>query len=549
MINLPIVHDKIGIRLVGYGEGEPGWITTGSRRDANRSSVGGGRADIAIEPGAGWRIDISGLAQRIHVDDSQYVYGAGTLIRPDQRPEPHVAEIAHGAVRVSGLIGAVQLEALSGYTWHHLGSALDATVGAAALAAALGVQTPLTYNDDRQFRVWESEVRLSGQVFGARWLIGASHTEAREHELRDLTYPTIPAGSTGDSTGSSTGNTGTGNSASSNEAALAALHVPQLLAASTNSETETEDPSVAVDMSQRNAFDSGLFATVDVPITRHLDVEGGARAFINLLEVQRTVVTAFGEQRTIKRGISPAGAISWHPHAGRTLFVRYGRAFRQGGLAFGEDGRVTAFAGDRLDTIEAGWREAIGKVTVNAGGFLTWWNDVQADTLESTGLVETQNVGRARIEGLELGASFGPVSGWEIDLGSTVQRARLVSNAAGMSLTNARLPMIPDYTVRASVERRFGILGGQGAIRLSLRQVGPARLSFDPKLDQPTGNVLETTLGASIKWARTCLSLAVENPLNQMGNTFAYGNPFRLATPQYTPQAPLRATMMLTYRF
>ena len=69
------------------------------------------------------------------------------------------------------------------------------------------------------------------------------------------------------------------------------------------------------------------------------------------------------------------------------------------------------------------------------------------------------------------------------------------------------------------------------------------------QLDQPTGNVLETALAASLRWGRTCLSLAVENPLNRTGNTFAYGNPFRLATPQYTPQAPVRGTAMLTYRF
>jgi outer membrane receptor protein involved in Fe transport len=306
---------------------------------------------------------------------------------------------------------------------------------------------------------------------------------------------------------------------------------------------------VSVDLSLRNAIDTGAFATIAVPITRRLEIEGGARLFVSVLDVNRTVEQASGQERTIKRGISPAGAVSWHAREGRLLYVRYGQAFRQGGLAFGEDGRVTAFAGDHLETLEAGWREDLGKASIDAGGFVTWWNDMQADMLQSTGLIETQNAGRARVEGGELGLSLRPTPNWQLSLGGTVQHARLLENAAGAPLTNVRLPMIPDYTVRAGLDRTFGLLGGSGHVRLTFRWIGPARLSFDPGLDLPTGNVLESALAASLRWGRACVSLAVENPLDRAGNTFAYGNPFRLATPQYTPQAPVRATAMLTYRY
>jgi outer membrane receptor protein involved in Fe transport len=194
MINLPVVRDSVGLRLVGYGEKEPGWITTGTRRDANRATVTGARGDLAIEPGPGWRIDFSGLAQRIRTADSQYVYASGTLVRPDQQAEPHMTELAHAAMRLSGAIGSVKVDAVSGYTWHHLRATLDATVGAAALGSALGVSNPALFNDDRQFRLWESELRLSGQLAGVRWLIGAAHTESREHALRDLTGLPSPGG-------------------------------------------------------------------------------------------------------------------------------------------------------------------------------------------------------------------------------------------------------------------------------------------------------------------------------------------------------------------
>lgn len=534
MFNLPILRDRIGLRLVGYGERDPGWINTGTRHGTNRETVTGGRADLGIEPGPGWRIDIAGLAQRIRSDDSQYVYAPATRSRPDQQAEPHLTEIAHAAFRLTGTIGGVRVDAVSGYTWHHVRATLDATVGATALGAALGIDTPGLFTDNRQFRLWESEVRVSGQIAGAQWLIGAAHTESRDHQLRDLAGLAAGDG----------GGTGGGDSALAGKAASPVIidAAAPLVAAGT-----AED--IAVDISLRNAFDTGAFATLSLPITRHLDIEGGARAFVSVQDVQRTVEEASGQQRSIKRGISPAGALSWHPRTGRLVFVRYGEAFRQGGLTFGEDGQVSAFAGDRLATLEAGWREDVGRFSLNAGGFVTRWNDMQADLLQSTGLVETQNVGRARITGGELGLTLRLAQDWQIGAGATVQHARLVANATGAPLNNAHLPIIPDYTVRAGVDHGFALIGGQGHLRLSLRWLGPARLSFDPRLDQPTGNVLETALAASLRWGRTCVSLAVDNPLNRVGNTFSYGNPFRLATPQYTPQAPVRATAMLTYRF
>jgi outer membrane receptor protein involved in Fe transport len=528
MLNLPLVHDAAGLRLVGYGERQPGWITTGTRANANRTGVAGARGDLGIEPAPGWRIDLTGLAQRIRADDSQYVYATGTLARPDQQAEPHLTEIAHAGLRLSGTIGAVRIDALGGYTWHHLRAALDATVGAAALASALGVDSPGLFTDDRQFRVWEGELRLSGRVAGVRWLIGAAHTESREQGRRSLTA-------------SFAGALGRGGAGSDSASPNAVLHPDAAVIG------VTED--VAVDQSQRNAIDSGVFGTIVVPIAPHLDIEGGARFYVSVLDVQRTVEEASGHERTAKRGISPAGALTWHPHTGRLVWLRYDRAFRQGGLTFGEDGRVTAFAGDRLDTLEAGWRETRGGLTVNAGGYLTWWNDMQADTLQSTGLIETQNVGRARIEGGELGLTLAMPDTWQIGLGATLQHARLIDAASAIALAGARLPMIPDYTLRAGLERGFGLLGGQGHLRASLRWLGPARLSFDPRLDQPTGNVLETALAASLRWGATCLSLMIDNPVDRSGNAFAYGNPFRIAAHQVTPQAPVRATAMITVRF
>lgn len=528
MVNLPVLPDRVALRLVGYGERDPGWITTGTRANANRSTVSGGRADLGIEPAADWRIDFMGLAQRIRAQDSQYVYAPGTRTRPDQAAEPHLTEIANAAVRLRGALGAARLDVVTGYTWHHVRSTLDASIGGTALANALGADSAGLFNDDRQFRVWESEARLSGHWHGVRWMVGAVHTEARETAVRDLSASTAASGG------------GNGNDAQPNSVGSAAgLLLPDA----------GSSGDISFDLTSRQAFDSAVFGSVTVPLTRTIDAEGGARYYSSVLDVARVVEESSGQQRIARHGVSPSGALVWRPEAGRQVYLRYGQAFRQGGLAFGEETRVTAFAADRLSSLEAGWRETHGVFSLDASTYVTWWNDMQADTLTTTGLIETRNVGRALIKGAELGLTLHPGASWQIGLGTTIQHARLVNPAPGAAAVDARLPMIPDYALRGSVERGFVLLGGQGSVRLSLRWLGPARLSFDPRLDVPTGNVLESALGASLRWSRLSLALNVDNALNRSGNSFAYGNPFRVGTAQFTPQAPLRATGMATWRF
>jgi hypothetical protein len=178
-------------------------------------------------------------------------------------------------------------------------------VGGAALASALGADSPGLFTDDRQFRVWESELRLSGKIAGVRWLIGAAHTEAREHASRSLSASAGGGGSDGGGSGNGSGGGGTDSPSPD------AIVQP----AATGDGT-SED--VAVDQSSRNAVDTGVFGTIIVPVTRHLDIEGGARFYVSVLNVQRVVEVASGQQRIARHWISPAGAASSGSSACRT---------------------------------------------------------------------------------------------------------------------------------------------------------------------------------------------------------------------------------------
>jgi len=495
VVNLPVLPGKLGLRLVAYQANEPGWIDSGARRDANLARVSGGRGALGFDAGGGWRLDLSGLVQRLDTRDSQYTYATHAYDRPAQLPEPHDNDLDHAAARLAGAIGAVDAVLVTGYTWHEVQDTLDATVG----ATGFGLADPQLFRDSRKFRVWDSELRLTGRLGAIRWLAGISHVEASENETRDL---------------------------------------------------QSAKAGLTIDTSHRTSIDSGLFGDATLPLTGRLDLEVGGRLFRSVLDADSAAAGAQVARETSRFGLTPSLALAWRRRAGRLLYVRYGSAFRQGGLGSATGGRERDFAGDELATLEAGWREQLpGGGQLDAGAFLTWWDDMQSDMLAGNGVIETRNAGKARIAGAQMTLTEPLGDNWQVVLGAVGQATRLVRNDLGIVLDDSRLPAIPDYTLRAAVQRGFTLGPARGSVRMSLRYVGPARLSFDPALDRAMGRVLESRLDGWIDWGRTRLDVRVDNLFNRSSNLFAFGNPFRIATAQFTPQRPTSATITLTRVF
>lgn len=484
MLNLPVLKGTGAVRLVAYASQEPGWIDTGTRQDSNTTRVAGARGALALVAGA-WRVDAVGMGQWINDADSQYVYAAGARSRPAQAAEPHDNDLLHSALRVEGPVGAARLVATSGYTWHNVRDQLDAGVG----ATALGLADPALFFDTRAYRLWDSELRLSGRWRGMRWLAGLDHLEARQDEDRSLA--------------------GTGGE------------------------------SLLIDHAQRVSYETGLFGHLSIPLTGRLDVEAGGRLFHDDFRSTRAAGGQTALLRTHSDGFTPEAALLWRVSEGRSLFLRVGSAFRQGGLGVQDSGQVGTYPGDRLTTFSAGGHQrwgAGGQISLSTS--LTLWDDMQSDMLLPNGLIETRTAGQARIVGLTLAARRTLGQGWVLEGGGTVQSARLVRNALGIALEDTRLPAIPDYSWRLAAERRWPWGAAKAHLRLGLNGTGPSRLSFQPGIDRRMGDVLDSRIEAGLDWPRNRVLLAISNPLARSGDMFAYGTPLRAAVAQFTPQKP-----------
>lgn len=495
MANVPLAGGVSAFRVVAYGGKDPGWIDTGDRSDSNRGTVLGVRAGLGVVPANGWRIDITGFGQWLNSADSRYVYAAGARSRPAQRPEPHDNDLRHVSLRAERE-GAIGLALSSGMTWQEVRDRYDAPEG----ADGFGVADPALLDDDREYRTWDSELRLTGANGAIDWIAGLSHVEARQETATTL--------------------------------------------------QRVSGNAVVLRQDERIASDSAAFGEATWALSPELDLLAGARLFRTHFDDAGQAGASELESAHTKVGATPAAALSWQPRGGRLIYFRYGSAFRQGGSSLSSGGQPTTLTGDELATLEAGWRETLGNATFDLGAYYSRWENVQSDMLDADGLLATRNAGDARIIGAEASFSAAPVRGWTLDGGAVWQSALLVRNETGVELDDRRLPAVPEYVLRAAVSRQWTLAAGEAKASASLRYVGPARLSFQPELDLPMGDYLESTLEGHLKIGQVLIGLKVENLFGLEADTFPFGNPLRAATMrQYSPQRPRSLSGQIQWDF
>ncbi|SFG16830.1 Outer membrane receptor proteins, mostly Fe transport [Novosphingobium sp. CF614] len=495
--NLPIVDEAAGLRVVGYSVLEPGWINSGTgqdaRRNGNSTRVSGFRALAGLVPTDGWRLDLTGMAQWLNSRDSRYTYRRGGYSRPDQLAEPHDNDLSHVATRLQGAIDTVEVMLSSAMTWHEVGDVFDATQG----ASGFGLGQPRTMNDRGRYRVWDTELRLLGEWRAMHWLVGLSRLDAS-----------------------------------------------QTLATSLVAEAAN---SLLLDRSRRDIHDTAAYANLTVPLGNRLSLSGGGRLFRSSIAEERSgSATATSTQERDRAGFTPELSLSWKPGNDGLFYVRYGSAFRQGAVR--ADG--AALAGDELASVEAGWRQSLGPARIEATAWYSRWDHVQSDTLMPNSLIATEDAGDARILGAEASLALDLTAGWRVEVGANVTHAHLARNALGYELHDSRVPVVPDYTVRAALQRAYRVVGTPMLARLYLRYIGPAHMSFDPELDRGIGRYLESGIEGAMTLGRWQVGLSARNLFGGKGTMFGFGNPLRYRqSRQYIGQVPPTITLTASLGF
>lgn len=528
MINLPLVSDRLGLRLVAYGATEGGYIDDSGRGldDVNRVRTLGGRAALRLESPAGWTADLGATVQRIRGDDGQFAdRDAPPLTRGSAVAQPFGSDYFLVDLVVARDWGATRLVSAFGFVRHRLDEVFDSTVGN---------MPPQLFAQEANVTLLSWESRLSGDTGRFSWVVGTSliSNSSEQQRLSGPAAEPVTGTVTGGSFGSATPH---------------AVRVIELMpAAAQPSLTRFAMPNLGV----RNAIEEGaMFGEASLLLAPGLTLTGGARLSHSrlsgtALDVPAAFQPMFGVSASrSETAFLPSAALSWIARPNLLLYARYQEGFRPGGLAV-SDSFIYRFRNDHLATLEAGLRFGRPRADpwdLSIAGAYTRWTDIQADTIGMSGFPTTANIGDGRILTLEARLRWRPLPGLHVEAAAIANDSRVVNPVPGIDIVSGfPLPNVADLSARFGAEYRT-ILAPGLSLRLNgaVRYVGNSVLGVGPILGQPQGDLFDVGLGARLDHGRHGFSLTVTNLFDETGNRFAMGSPFTLIeNPQVTPLRP-----------
>jgi outer membrane receptor protein involved in Fe transport len=318
---------------------------------------------------------------------------------------------------------------------------------------------------------------------------------------------------------------------------------------------------------RRDALDEGaLFGEAVLPLTSRLSVTLGGRAFVSDADVRSTISEPLAQTSSSFAdgvshwGFAPKIVLSYSRGRSLLFYAQAAKGYRPDGInttgttnqVFSPEGGSEPnrfYRGDSLWSFEAGVRASAldGRLVLRSALFESLWKDIQSDQLLASGLPFTANIGDGRNTGLEFEGAY--------SAGELLLRGNFLVNAPELSRANPAFPAradvglagVPGASAGASAHYAWRLPQGR---RLEIdgryAYVGPSHLTFDAITSPRMGGYSTGRIAAALADDRWRLTLAVDNPADASGDTFAYGNPFMLRTTrQITPLRPRTISLSL----
>jgi iron complex outermembrane recepter protein len=492
MLNMPIRHDSIGLRAVGYYSVDGGYIDDAERHlsNINRTRTSGGRATLRIAPGDEWTIDLAAVVQNIATRDSQYAErGLPPLTRASSIAQPYDNDYTLGSVTVRKSWDTLELVSATGIVEHDVDARYDATGYAGPGLAAL--------DEDDTITLISQETRLSRRFAHGSWVVGGSFLSDVDRIRRRLGDPSLPPPTAGIRN-------------STTEFALFGEATRKLT------------PSLSATVGARVTFSHLAGSPLDNPTPGDFD---RANTRVQLL---------------------PSAALAWRMGPRLTWYARYEEGYRAGGLALGDVtvSGLKRFLPDRIRTAEAGvrlGRPGVDRLTLSASLAFSDWENIQADLVDAAANPFTANIGDGRVLSAAASLHWSPVRAFSIEAGLFAADSALRHPAPGFgSSDQAELPNIPELGAYGALAWAHPLAPRLDLkLRASVRYVGSSQLGVGPLLDLKQGNYVDSAIGARLERGRHALLIDINNLLNVRGNRFALGNPYGVGDGrQITPLRP-----------
>ena len=528
VLNVPIVSDRVALRVAGYYKFEDGYIDRyaidpanylgidpASRRQqgVNTYRTYGTRASLLVKVTDRLTITPSILYQYTRLG-SPFTFDAvpGSLSNPIQNrdvAEPNVQKSVIGNIVVREDTGPVELLSSTSYYDRDVRITEDASKVISFFFGTPAV-TPVGITGDYRNHELTEEVRATTKLSGPfQAIIGGFYHDVRAPLASAIPFP---------------------------------ANFPYLAA----------QPFASFNSIYRGTRRATLkeyagFGELSYRIIPRVTVRGGVRVF----QVNQTFDQTgdgvfnggFSEVYGTSRdhGVTPKGSIEWQVTPDKLLYATASRGYRPGGpnnpapasLCGAElaglglaQSQLTRYGADSLWNYEVGAKTSwLGRrLTVNGSAFYIDWSRVQQQIVLQCGFNLTANFGGATSRGGELEVNFQPTRKLTFGAGAGYTDAYLRNAVPGTPAQRGDpLQGVPRWTVSGSGEYRDRLTDAlKGFGRVDLSYVGPATFLYDrtsPFARRAGFTIVNARLGLEPDRMPWEASLFVKNVFDVRGET------------------------------
>ncbi len=511
MINIPLVEDRLGLRVVAYHTEYAGFIDAlreggGRTEDVNDGTRSGFRASLSITPNSNLTITPRILYQHLEVNGFNRQERYNLFANPFTTTRPAVTfsdreqflmldeefsdETFLSDLSINYDLGNVELTSITSYLHRNILASRDASALTGSVSVDLGfppaaVVLPSNLRDTTEFSQFTQELRLTSDTDGPfQWLVGAFYSDVERSYRQRLPTPGYDA------------------------------FTDATLGAGTSTAVANGFPSdspynsdLPYDIRQWALFGEGSYA-----VNERLNVTVGARYY--QFDESRDFVSgglfANGDNRhdeTSSNGITPRIIASYDLTPDIALNVQASQGFRLGGvndplnLPLCSVDDETIFGGFQSYEDETSWNYEAGvkvtrsRYTFNAAAYYNEITDLQV-TLDAGSCSSriSFNVPEAHAAGVEVEFGWEPIDGLQLSFAGGFVEAEFDSTVTtglgavigGIQKGN-RLASVPEYQAAATAAYYWPINFGEGMEAFLAGSVQHVGSRFTQPSDQVSG--------------------------------------------------------------
>lgn len=510
MVNVPIVTDKLAVRVVALQRVDAGYLnnTLLGEDGSNDLRVRGLRGSIVFTPTETTRISALSMYQEYDLDDQTYViFGAPkTYDRATNVAEFQDTSFMLHSLKLEQELGFATLTAIGSYAEKKANLAFDNSIFGGNDPRT---NTPELASSDGNSKTEYGELRLASPDAGRfRWLIGANYTRLRSSNT-DGTYI----------------------------AGIAAyIDANPALFGGQSGATLAPGDFATRTVSSNRVTEKAVFGEVSYDIVDALTLTLGGRLFdyrssprLEYLPNANLIAPFdFAPGTSNESGFIPKVSLSYKPNDDVMVYALYSEGFRIGGInvySAATPGLPLTFASDTTTNYEVGTRfDLIGKtLSVDVTAFHIAWGNIQARLFTPTTFnAYTVNGGGADIDGVEISLTLRPTRNFSFSSNVTYNHARLSSllpdsfATGGGYAKGSQLPGASDWILANSLDLTFPEASLKPRFNLSHRYLSAAPVAFGSVLEKGDYHLIDLNASATVV-DRIEVGVFAKNLFNQYG--------------------------------